>query len=142
MSSAAHHFLFELTPSVSLRNPHKGFVSSLVELNDGSFLSCPDDYTTKRWLRSHNSDTNLQLLGAYQGNGYYTKCAMEKDDNTFLTGSTDNTIKVWNTDNCKCLKSFRLGSSVYCMTITKDKTRFLCDPTRNSGSEEYLRARR
>ena len=51
---------------------------------------------------------------------------MEKDNNTFLTGSYDMTLKLWNTTTCECLDTLPMGAAVHCLLKTKDKTRFVC----------------
>jgi len=100
-------------------------VKALVELSDGSFVSCSSDKTAKRWLSSHSNNV-LQLLGIYKGHTLNISCAMEKDDNTLLTGSFDETIKVWNKTSCECLLTLQMGSLVSCLMKTKDQTRFVC----------------
>jgi len=45
----------------------------------------------KRWLRANSE---LQLLGTYEGHEADVKCAIEKDNNTLLSGSLDGIIKV------------------------------------------------
>ena len=117
--------LFELSPSVTLRNPHESTVISLVELNDGSFLSGSDDVTAKRWLRTTNNNT-LELLGTYLGHTCPSLCAIEKDDDTLLTGSFDDTLRVWNTTTCECLDTFSMYSSVRYLLKTKDNSRIVC----------------
>ena len=89
-SSSSPPKLFESTPSVSVRRPHKEVVNALVELHDGSFVSCSSDKTAKRWLTKNNE---LQILGIYKGHSEYVWCVIEKDDNTLLTGSFDQTMK-------------------------------------------------
>ena len=116
--------LFEPTPSVTFSNPHADYVNAFVELKDGSFLSCSNDFTAKRWLRT--TTNNLELLGTYQGHQNAVCCAMEKDDDTLITGSIDNTLKVWSTTTCECLDTLPVGSAVFCLLKTNDKSRFFC----------------
>ena len=116
----------ELTPSFTFCNPHPLFVNALLELNDGSFLSCSLDKTVKRWLRTTNDNENIQLVGTYQGQEDSVLCVIEKDDNTLITGSFDRTLKVWNKTSCECLDTLRMRSSVRCLLRTKDNSRFAC----------------
>lgn len=119
--------LFESPASASFFRPHEEFVNAnLVELNDGSFVSCSDDKTAKRWLRTGGNSNDVQLLGTYKGHTNIVYCAMERDDNTLLTGSFDRTMKVWNTTSCECLSTLRMRSQVWSLMKTKDKTRFVC----------------
>ena len=72
------------------------------------------------WLRSTFSflvltkDTNTSF------------CAVEKDDNTFITGSGNSTLKAWNTTTCECLDTLQTSSPVCCLLKTKDNSRFVC----------------
>ena len=117
--------VFEPTPSISFHKPHDSFVNTLVELNDGSFLSCSSDNTAKRWSRT--STNNLQLLGTYQGHEFCLRVRWRRTTTLCSLGHYDGTVKVWNTTTCECLKLFRWVLAVYCLLKTKDKrARFVC----------------
>jgi len=51
---------------------------------------------------------------------------VEKDGNSFITGSHDGTLKEWNKTTCECLTSLELDSIILCLMITKDKSRLVC----------------
>jgi len=136
--------LFESTPYISYPRPHRSYVRVLVELNDGSIVSGSFDESLKRWMRTNNNNYNgnsntLTLLGTYYGHRREVVCAMESDDNTLLSGSWDDSIKVWNTTTYECLNTIPSlqGSSIWAMTKTKDQTRFLCG--RDFGTVEIRR---
>ena len=128
MTTTTSPQLIEPTPFVSLHDPHDFFVHTLVALTDGSFLSCSQDNTTKRWWRPTTITTtnnNLRLLGTYKGHTSSVWCAVEKDDNTLVTGS-DDTLKIWNTTTCECLDTLPMSLSVRCLLRKKDKSCIVC----------------
>jgi len=110
----------ESDPYLSFQSPHQRAVQALLPLSDGSFVSFSEDNTAKRWLidsehddddddyRDSNKKKCLRLLGTYNGQGTGTSrfCVVEVDDNTFLTGAFNLTVKEWNKTTCQCLRSF------------------------------------
>jgi len=124
-------------PRSLLWSPHHSFgVNALVELSDGSFVSCSDDGVVKRWLLSMTivtTDTTsdkasrLQEVSSFVGDYDSVSCGVEKDKNTLITGGRgSNSLKVWNISNCQCVNSIDVGKTVWCLTITKDLTKLMC----------------
>jgi len=76
----------------------------------------------------NNENNGLELLGTYQGHLLNVLCVMERDSSTLLTGSWDQTLKVWNTATFECLETIQVtdGEAVSCMLKTKEGSRFLC----------------
>jgi len=144
-----HHsddfFDVETNPYLEYNRDRGDIVSSLVELSDGSFVSCHHDKTAKRWVISKNDDDGddneqIQLVGTFVGQQNFS-CILETDDDTFLSGSIDGTLRVWNKTTGQCLDSQCLFSEVWSLALTTDKKCVLCglgdgkiDTRRLSGS--------
>jgi len=145
------------TPPLSFKSPHDEWVNCIVELRSeyGSFVTCSYDCTAKRWTistttgdnnnSSNDSNTNyyrrgtsLQHVGTYTGHTGPVWCAVEKDDETLITGSTDMTLKEWNTKTCECLNSIATLQIVRCMVITKNRLLVVCGLA--NGKMEIRRA--
>jgi len=121
--------LFEYKPAFVFNNPHEGWVNDLVELNDGSFISCADDVVANRWSISpndHNSDSGLQLVASYDADTFLN-CALQMDDETLLTGD-DEGLKEWNLSTLECLNSVstEYSTSLWILLLTTKH----CDPER------------
>jgi len=80
--------------------------------------------TTSNGHRTNNEKKTLRLLGTYVGHTSEVWCAMEKDDNTLITGSCE--MKVWNTTTCKCLSTLLMFSAVWSLLKKKSKSSFVC----------------
>jgi len=111
----------------------------LVALRDGSFLSCSHDRTTKRWISypptttttptttNTNDTSGFVLAGTYKGHTLAVLCAVEKDDDTLITGSSDNTVRVWNKTTCEeCRPKIILNCSIWSLRKTRDDRYLLC----------------
>jgi len=116
--------LFSFVPSFSIRQPHTNRVRGLLELDDGSIVSCSADNTAKRWLLRGSNGKVLLENGTYLGHRDWVECAIQIDDNTILTGSHDRTVKVWNTTTCECLNT--LNANVFCLLKKKNNSSFIC----------------
>lgn len=108
-------------PLISLNGVHTKGVNGLLELNDGTILSCSDDTTIKRWA------VGGQYLRSYLGHSSAVYCLMEVDDNTFLSGSGDKTMKVWSKTTGDCLHTIETASSVRSLLRLNNNTSFLCE---------------
>jgi len=132
----AHHHdgfaLFEVEPDPYLKYDHQGYISSsLVELRDGSFVSCHHNSTAKHLTISMNEEDDdfrerVVLVGTFVGHEQNFTCVLEKDDDTLLSGSHDLTLRVWNKATHKCLSSHDVPSVVWSMALTTDKTKVMC----------------
>jgi len=70
-------------------------------------------------------DGGFQLIGTYEGHQAAVYCAMERDSNSILTGSSDYTIKIWNTTTCECLDTLYGGLAVHCLLKAKNNSYFV-----------------
>ena len=97
---------------------------SLVELNDGSFLSCSYDNTAKRWLRTTTTtNNNTSALVLIKDTKKTFGVRWRKTTTLSSLGHSTKRLKVWNTTTCECLDTLQMSStSVYCLLKTKDKT--------------------
>jgi len=135
--------LFDSKPSfTALQNLHKceersAELCDLVPLKDGSFLSVVGikswiymkGYPVSRW----SVEGRLQMVGLYKGHSRVTTCAIEVDDNTFITGALDATLKVWNKTTCECLSTIAMKSNVLkLLRCKRDPSLLLCLLVNNS----------
>jgi len=72
-----------------------------------------------------NKKSSCRLVGTYMEIKTNYMCAVEVDNNSFLTGSSDCTLRLWNKTTCECLR-FAACSYVYCMIRLKDNLRVVC----------------
>jgi len=120
--------LVELTPSWSVVRPHEKWIRGLVALKDGSFVSCSDDKTAKRWIviDSPNNRT-VELAGTYVGHSDFVMCGAEKVTNvSFVTGSADKCLKEWDTATGRCLKTIRMSHEIWCLLRTRNESSIIC----------------
>jgi len=138
--------VFEPTPYiVSHSLLHTKQIRTLLELEDGSIVSCSLDGTAKRWLllskkspnNSSSNDTktannttddgSVQLLGVYEGHSGAVWGVVEKDYDTIITGGEGGLLKVWDKTTCRCLETVDLNTpNIYCLLKTKDNSRLIC----------------
>eukprot|EP01102_Stenamoeba_stenopodia_P015286 TRINITY_DN5193_c0_g1_i1.p1 TRINITY_DN5193_c0_g1~~TRINITY_DN5193_c0_g1_i1.p1 ORF type:complete len:462 (-),score=64.88 TRINITY_DN5193_c0_g1_i1:119-1378(-) len=88
------------TPSLSVNFPHTSWIRDLIELQDGSLVSCSDDHSIKRWSRG-----NGRLLASFVGHEDSVRCLLEVNSQRLMSGSLDKTIRVWNTTTGECVKT-------------------------------------
>jgi WD40 repeat protein len=106
-------------PSVSFHRPHSSWVFDVIQLKDGTLLSCADQ-TIKRWT------VEGQLLNTFLDHAASVYCLMELDDNFFLSGSWETTMKVWNKTTGKCFHSISTARAVCCVLRLRNNFSFLC----------------
>eukprot|EP01102_Stenamoeba_stenopodia_P008951 TRINITY_DN261_c0_g2_i1.p1 TRINITY_DN261_c0_g2~~TRINITY_DN261_c0_g2_i1.p1 ORF type:complete len:347 (-),score=62.97 TRINITY_DN261_c0_g2_i1:46-1086(-) len=138
MTCNEHQRDLSLWPAVSIRLAHLGQVNNIVELSDGTLVSCSLDFNIKRW------STHGQLLNTYVGHSGNVMDSIELDDNTFVSGSWDRTMKVWNKTTGECLHTFQ-SSGVSSLLRLHNTNSFLCgnqagtiDERRAFGNYEVL----
>jgi len=118
----------ESTPLVSFDSPHVrgNRVLDLIELDDGSFVTCSSDNTVKRWAISNNNGVkSLQLVGTYDGTGDYLLCVMEKDNDVLITGH-QWTLTQWNKQTCEQINVIETLFGVRSLVRTKNKLKVAC----------------
>lgn len=112
-----HHYNLAKYPC-TVFNAHASAVRDVIELRDGTLVSCSTDATIRRWT------PNGRLLNSY--NGHSVDCLMEVDDHTFLSGSLDCTMKVWNKTTEELLHTVHLQVGVQCLLRLRHNSSFLC----------------
>jgi len=100
---------------------------ALVALKDGvSFISCSNDGTSKHWSISEDCQT-FRLVGTFVGHKDAVTCGVEKwDTQSFITGSSDDTLKKWSTTTHQCLNSVRTEEIVWSLILTKNQKTIVC----------------
>jgi len=125
------------------------YATALIALSDGSFVTCDfTDFTAKRWListtvndenKNINNSRALKQIGTFIGHTDSVLSAVEKDANSLITVSLDETMKEWNIRTCECLMTINLHKKASnLLRMTKDKSKVLlecCD-----GRFEFRRA--
>eukprot|EP01102_Stenamoeba_stenopodia_P005617 TRINITY_DN16360_c0_g1_i1.p1 TRINITY_DN16360_c0_g1~~TRINITY_DN16360_c0_g1_i1.p1 ORF type:complete len:391 (+),score=81.02 TRINITY_DN16360_c0_g1_i1:63-1235(+) len=104
-----HKYNLANYPSVSFKRGYGGLnadVVDIIQLSDGTLLSCSFDKLIKRW------NDRGQLLISYAGHSADVFCLMELDGNTFISGSYDKSIKVWNKTSGHCLHTIFIEGAV------------------------------
>ena len=90
---------FEFTPSFVLPEAHKLWIDSVIELQDGTIVSCSRD-GLKRW-----SVETGRLLRYYEKNVVFN--VIERDDDSIISSvhSITTLLNVWNKTTGECLMS-------------------------------------
>eukprot|EP01102_Stenamoeba_stenopodia_P015468 TRINITY_DN5276_c0_g2_i1.p1 TRINITY_DN5276_c0_g2~~TRINITY_DN5276_c0_g2_i1.p1 ORF type:complete len:365 (+),score=33.35 TRINITY_DN5276_c0_g2_i1:56-1150(+) len=107
-------------------------VNHILQLKDGTLLSCSGHPTIMRWTGCG------KLLGTYLGHLKYVFCLMEVDDNTFLSCSDDNTMKLWNKTTRKCQQTLHSGAVVFSLLKLRNNSSFLCGMHDGSMQEREM----
>jgi len=121
MTKKNHMYALSRYPSVTYGDIHKEFVMDIIQLSDGSLLSCSYEGTIKRW-----SPDNGQLINVFVGHSETVASLMEIDDNTFRSGSTDTSVRVWDKATGKRTDiSYLPGTALMSQLSLRDGTSFL-----------------
>ena len=84
---------------------HQGYIWSLTQCDDTTFISCGRDTYIKLW------NTNLELLNAFKIHTKSVIKVIQVDTNTFISCSRDFTLKKWNRQG-KVLASVRFREMI------------------------------
>jgi len=129
MTMTMKRFL-ETTASVvyNEKQPHESLVYGLLELEDGSFVSCSKDTTAKRWLVTSSSDNghsrDLQHIGTYRGHIKPVLTVAENESKrSIVTASIDGILKVWDIFTCECLDTLQMPSNSNVWVLLKSRKR-------------------
>jgi len=116
------------------------WVTALLGLSDGSFVSCAQNIVT-RWRMSSSTDSDnnnsLDRVGTFEGHTGWVVGVVEKDGNTLVTASRDRTIMEWDITTFECLKLHNVSSELYCAMKTRDNMILICGT--NNGRVELRR---
>jgi len=110
----AHHYddgfaLFEVESEPYLKYDHHGYTASrLVELRDGSFVSCHYNSKATHLKISMNDEDDdfrerVELVGTFVGYEQNFPCVLEKDDDTLVSATDD----LWQQKNKDSLCNVR-----------------------------------
>ncbi|MBA0719890.1 hypothetical protein Golax_007537, partial [Gossypium laxum] len=90
-----------------LMKGHERPLTFLKYNRDGDLLfSCAKDHTPTVWFAD-----NGERLGTYRGhNGAVWSCDVSRDSTRLITGSADQTVKLWNVQTGAQLYTFNFGS--------------------------------
>ncbi|KAB2081048.1 hypothetical protein ES319_A05G106400v1 [Gossypium barbadense] len=90
-----------------LMKGHERPLTFLKYNRDGDLLfSCAKDHTPTVWFAD-----NGERLGTYRGhNGAVWSCDVSRDSMRLITGSADQTVKLWNVQTGSQLYTFNFGS--------------------------------
>ncbi|KAG4140523.1 hypothetical protein ERO13_D06G023250v2 [Gossypium hirsutum] len=90
-----------------LMKGHERPLTFLKYNRDGDLLfSCAKDHTPTVWFAD-----NGERIGTYRGhNGAVWSCDVSRDSMRLITGSADQTVKLWNVQTGAQLCTFNFGS--------------------------------
>jgi len=140
--------IIEPEPYATFERPHEIWVIDLLELRDGSLITCGSDRKAKRWSittastatttstradtpSSPSSDSHLQLVGVYEGHcsgvtGVVERYNSQRNEYTIITASFDGALKEWDIASCHCIETHLISrDGIECMIKTKDESRLV-----------------
>lgn len=80
------------TQEVGILRGHKGFVRSVIELQNGNLASCSDDGIVCVWDMK-----TLTCVRSFEAHQDWIWIMAQLDDSRLVTASGDNTLRVWDT---------------------------------------------
>jgi len=117
------------TTRFAFNEPHSNVVREIIELQDGSLISCSDDKHVKRW------STNGQPLNSFGGHTNAVHCVLELDETTLVSGGGDQTIRLWNRGSNGGSRT--IPTTSVCHSLLKlDKTRLSASSTSSTHDGE------
>lgn len=117
-------------PSIDLGKvlfPNTGYVSGILELNDGTLLcSCYDHNIMRigRW----STEAGHHLINSFsmKTDNNRISCLMDMDNNTTFISGSMNTIKVQSMTNGGCILAIPAVDMVWCLLRLRNNSSFLC----------------
>jgi len=105
-----------------LLSGHERSLTQIKYNSEGDLLfSCSKDQIVNVWFSQ-----NGERLGTYEGhNGAVWTCDVDSTSTLFITGSADNTIKLWRVDDGTCLKTWDFQTAVKRVAFASDDERIL-----------------
>lgn len=96
-------FSFHTTQKLSEFEAHKDFTRKVISNpQSGDLITCSDDKTIKRWLKSENSEIYREKKMWTEHKHFVMDVKWNpKDQNCFASASLDSTIKLWNVNSEK-----------------------------------------
>ena len=97
--------------NLNLFSGHEDCVRGLAVLSASEFLSCANDMTIRRWLRSG------ECCHVYAGHeNYIYSLAVLPNGEDFVTGGEDRTLRVWRGGQCEQILTHPT-QSVWCVCV-------------------------
>eukprot|EP01102_Stenamoeba_stenopodia_P016970 TRINITY_DN6010_c0_g1_i1.p1 TRINITY_DN6010_c0_g1~~TRINITY_DN6010_c0_g1_i1.p1 ORF type:complete len:375 (-),score=55.38 TRINITY_DN6010_c0_g1_i1:22-1146(-) len=96
------------------------YIHDIIQLDDETIVCCTSNNSIKRWNLYGN------FINSYIGHTSWVNCLMNGDDRTFLSGSSDSTIKVWSIGSCECLHTLRATAGVNSLLRLRNNSTFVC----------------
>ncbi|KIM50944.1 hypothetical protein SCLCIDRAFT_739638 [Scleroderma citrinum Foug A] len=117
----------------------QGHERSLTQIkfnNEGDLLfSCSKDYIINVWF-SHNGER----LGTYDGhNGTVWTIDVDSQSRYLVSGSADNTLRLWNVSNGKCLYEWEFPTAVKRVAFSDDDEKVVCITEQRMGHQGAIR---
>eukprot|EP01102_Stenamoeba_stenopodia_P000590 TRINITY_DN10575_c0_g1_i1.p1 TRINITY_DN10575_c0_g1~~TRINITY_DN10575_c0_g1_i1.p1 ORF type:complete len:326 (-),score=15.09 TRINITY_DN10575_c0_g1_i1:98-1075(-) len=98
---------------------HSEVISQIIELEDGTIVSCSWDQTIHRW------NQNGRLINSFNGHSNNVSCVVQINEDAIASSSWDNTIKIWNIQTSECIKTITNASQAWCLVRRRDKSTWL-----------------
>ncbi|KIO05317.1 hypothetical protein M404DRAFT_15355 [Pisolithus tinctorius Marx 270] len=117
----------------------QGHERSLTQIrfnNEGDLLfSCSKDHIINVWF-SHNGER----LGTYDGhNGTIWTTDVDSQSKYLVSGSADNTLRLWNVSNGKCLYVWEFPTAVKRVAFSDDDEKVVCITEQRMGHQGAVR---
>jgi len=107
-------------------------IFSVIDLCDGTFLTCSADCTAKRW-----SSTTGELLNTFEGHEETVTSAVVLEENIIITGGADSEIRIWNKQTAELLSTAQSTSPIYCLLKLKSKPSSVLSGTQGGDIIEW-----
>lgn len=117
----------------------QGHERSLTQIrfnNEGDLLfSCSKDHVINVWF-SHNGER----LGTYDGhNGTVWTIDVDSQSKYLVSGAADNTLRLWNVSNGKCLYVWEFPTAVKRVAFSDDDEKVVCITEQRMGHQGAVR---
>jgi len=117
----------------------QGHERSLTQIKfnvDGDLLfSCSKDYIINAWF-SHNGER----LGTFEGhNGSVWTVDVDIHTRFLVSGSADNTLRLWQVSSGKCLFAWEFPTAVKCVAFNEEGSQIVCITEQRMGHQCAIR---
>ncbi|KAJ7043709.1 WD40-repeat-containing domain protein [Mycena alexandri] len=98
-------------------------------------FSCSKDHVINAWY-SHNGER----LGTYDGNnGTVWTVDVDSESRFLVSGSADNTLRLWNVASGKCLYTWEFPTAVRRVAFNEDNSKIVCITEQRMGYQCAIR---
>merc|ERR1711934_745986 len=149
MSSKPTIFIYDLDASargdeVSSQEPSREMLGHESKINmavwgplNETIFSCSDDGTVRAW--NPEIGKNIKTIDAHE-KGIQTM-SFSKDFSHFITASLDHTAKLYDTETCKCLKTYQSDAPINAVAMSPLKNHIILGGGQDAGSVTTTDAR-